>query len=278
MINFSHTNQELTPVTYSPAAIKVLHFSIPKYEDCFRIHWHDRMEFLRVKRGMMYVVHGANITEVHENEILILPPKTPHRAYTTDSGIDYDVLMFDVRSFYNDSSICRTYFPAIFDGRAKFDILTANPDMLHCFDAIVKKWDCNSLEIISLMYHLLYLLFNHCLLELQTEIDQNDLVNNVIAYMESHLSDDISTASLCAHFGYTAAHFCRKFKDATGLTPMTYLKIYRMEKASKLLKKGGLNISEVAAECGYPDSNYFTRCFKSHFGFPPSQLRAQSAL
>ena len=33
MINFSHTNQELTPVTYSPASIKVLHFSIPKQID-----------------------------------------------------------------------------------------------------------------------------------------------------------------------------------------------------------------------------------------------------
>lgn len=275
MISFSHTNQELTPVTYSPAGIKVLHFSIPKYEDCFRIHWHDRMELLRVQRGMMYVVHGANIVEVHEGEILILPPKTPHRAYTIGSGIDYDVLMFDIRSFYNDSTLCRTHLPAVFDGRARFDILTSNRETLQCFDDIVSKWDCDSLEIISYIYRLLHLLFTHSLVELQTEIDKNDLVKNVIAYMGEHLSDDISTASLCARFGYTAAHFCRKFKDETGLTPMTYLKIYRMEKASKLLKKGGLNISEVAAECGYPDSNYFTRCFKAHFGFPPSQLRTQ---
>lgn len=278
MINFSHTNQELTPVTYSPASIKVLHFSIPKHEDCFRIHWHDRMEFLRVKQGMMHVVYGANTTEVHEGELLILPPKMPHRAYTTNSSIDYDVLMFDVRSFYNESTTCKNHLPAIFDGRAKFDISTTNAETVHCFDEIVCKWDYDSLEIISQIYRFLHLLFAHSLLELQAEIDKNDLVKHVISYMEGHLSEDISTASLCTQFGYSAAHFCRKFKNETGLTPMSYLKIYRMEKASKLLKKGSLNISEVAAECGYPDSNYFTRCFKSHFGFPPSQLRAQSAL
>ena len=41
----------------------------------------------------------------------------------------------------------------------------------------------------------------------------------------------------------------------------------------KLLKKGNININEVAIQCGYEDPNYFTRCFKSHFGIPPSQIR-----
>ena len=274
MINFSQTNQELTPITYGPAAIKVLHFSVPQGKECFRIHWHDRIEFLRVQKGMMYLIHGANLTKVHEGEIVILPPKLPHKAYTTDTDVLYDVLMFDVHSFYNDSAVCQTYLSAICDGRAKFDITTAHPLLLDCVDNLISKWELNSLEVTASIYRLLFLLFEHALLEFQTEIDKNDLIKNVISYMEKNLTKDISTSSLCAHFGYTTAHFCRKFKDETGLTPMTYLKIYRMEKASKLLKKGVLNISEVAAECGYLDSNYFTRCFKSHFGFPPSQLRS----
>lgn len=273
MINFSHNNQELTPITYSPAAIKVLPYFVPAHKDCFRIHWHDRMEFLRMRQGSMYVVHGANVTELHEGEMIILPPKIPHTAYTTDSDVNYDVLMFDIRSFYNDSAVCQTYLPAIYDGRAKFYATTSHPETIACFDEIIAKWNRNSLETTACIYRFLYLLFEHSLEDMQTEIDRNDLVKNVISYIEENLVQDITTTSLCTHFGYTAAHFCRRFKEETGLTPMNYLKICRMEKAYKLLKKGGMNISEVAADCGYPDSNYFTRCFKSHFGFPPSQIR-----
>ncbi|MBQ8233294.1 MAG: helix-turn-helix transcriptional regulator [Lachnospiraceae bacterium] len=61
-----------------------------------------------------------------------------------------------------------------------------------------------------------------------------------------------------------------KFKETTGLTPMNYLKIYRVEEAYKLIKEGKRDIGNIAALCGFPDANYFTRCFKAHFGVPPS--------
>jgi len=54
---------------------------------------------------------------------------------------------------------------------------------------------------------------------------------------------------------------------------MTYLKIFRLEKAKEIIKNSDLSISQVAAECGCSDANYFTRCFRAHFGAPPSRYR-----
>ncbi len=275
MFDFSKNNQELTPITYSSAAIKILPYSVPANQECFRIHWHDRMEFLRVHKGEMTVTHGANVTKVSTGEMILFPPKQPHHAFSGDSHLEYDVLMFDIRSFYNDSDICKEYFPCIFNGRAKFDALVTNPDTIACFDRIIQNTDHNSLEIISFIYYFLFLLFKHNLTDLQSASNQSDIVRDIVEYIEENFVQELTTASLCAHFGYTSAHFCRKFKEKIGLTPMTYLKIRRMEEAYKLLKKGEHNINEIAIKCGYTDSNYFTRCFKSHFGIPPSQLRIQ---
>ena len=76
---------------------------------------------------------------------------------------------------------------------------------------------------------------------------------------------------LAERCGYSDAHFCRKFKQTTWLTPTNYLRIFRLEEAAKQLKQGKGTVSDVAMACGFPDPNYFTRCFKTHFGVPPTK-------
>lgn len=275
MFNFSKDNQELTPITYSSAAIKILPYSVAPNEECFRIHWHDRMEFLRVHRGEMVAIHGSNTVKVLPDSIVLFPPKMPHHAFSGNEQLEYDVLMFDVRSFYNDSAICQKYLPAIYEGRVKFNPLITHPDTIACFDEIINFPDHDSLELLSIIYRFFFLLFKHNVLEIQNEQKKNNVIRDAIEYLEENFREEVTAESLCTRYGYTAAHFCRKFKQETGLTPMNYLKIRRMEEAYKLLKTGLYNISEIAAHCGYTDANYFTRCFKSHFGFPPSQFKIQ---
>ena len=137
MLNFSKNNQELTPITYSSAGIKILPYSVEPNQECFRIHWHDRMEFLRLHRGKMHAIYGANSIDVSPNEIVLFPPKMPHHAFSGNEQLEYDVLMFDIRSFCNDSEMCKKYLPPIYNGRAKFNPLITHPDTIACFDAII---------------------------------------------------------------------------------------------------------------------------------------------
>lgn len=264
--------KELTPVSYSAAAINVRHFITPTGKDCFRTHWHDRMELVRVIRGEMNVVCGANSMQLYPGDMAIFSPKMPHRGYAKQE-VEYDVLMFDVRSFYNDSEVSRKYLPAIFDGRSKFIAKTSDDETIKCFDEICSKEEKGSLEITAYVYRFIHLLYENNLSEFTNEAHRSDVVMEMIEYMEENFQQELSTVTLSEHFGYSAEHFCRKFKEATGLTPMNYLKIYRMEEAYKFLKMGERNISKIAEQCGFVDSNYFTRCFKAHFGVPPSQLK-----
>ncbi len=89
------------------------------------------------------------------------------------------------------------------------------------------------------------------------------------------LDSELTISAMSDKFGYSSEHFCRKFKEATGITPMTYLKIYRLEQALKKIKHSECSIGEIAAQCGFNDANYFTRCFKAHYGAPPRLYRAK---
>lgn len=77
-------------------------------------------------------------------------------------------------------------------------------------------------------------------------------------------------AELCAVSKY---HFCRVFKDVTGLTAMQYLNKYRIRIAETLLENTDKSIGEIAGICGFESEGYFCRCYKKFVGTTPRQKR-----
>lgn len=268
------SEKELTQVKYSAAAIKILHFEIEPFKLCFRTHWHDRMEILRIKKGEMLLDIATETLKAKQGEAVILPPKTVHKGYSTNEKLEYDVLMFDVRTFYNETDICKKYLPAIFDGRAKFANITANKEILASLDSLCNELDSDSLSANAAIYNLIDKLTKNCILNFHSKIEST-LAFEMMNFLEKNFNTEINNEIISKHFGYTASHLCRRFKAATGLAPITYLKIYRLEKARDLLKKGERNISKISSECGFSDANYFTRCFKSHFGVCPTFYKSK---
>lgn len=73
-------------------------------------------------------------------------------------------------------------------------------------------------------------------------------------------------AELCMVSKY---HFCRVFKEVTGMTAMQYLNEYRLKIAETMLENTHKSVAEIARVCGFEDESYFCRCFKKHFGDSP---------
>lgn len=263
----NETKKELDVVKYSDAAIKVLHYKMKCGALCFVPHWHDRVEIIRVKNGEMLIEYGGNAYTLKKDEMTIFLPRMVHKGIAADTDVEYDVLMFDVRFFYNDTVVCNKTLPLILNGSAKFETVISNQETINCSDEICNNKDLDSLQIISLIYKLLYLFFEKHLIEMK--VHKQDTITKFIEYIEENFELDLNSAMLSEKFGYSNEHFCRKFKEATGTTPMTYLKIFRLSQAADKLKSGNKNVSEIASLCGFSDANYFTRCFKAHYGFTP---------
>ena len=258
--------KEPTPVSYSVAGFKRHHYVRDKG---IRLHWHDRMELLRFHEGTALVGYGDNTAQLSAGGLYIIPPKTPHTIRVIGDPVHYDVLMFDLRQFYNETEICREKLTAVFDGRITFALTTLHPEVLECFDRLYALCEEPSLEATGLAYRLMDLLLRHAMIRCADTPKGDPAILQVLEYMQEHYADELTVQQLAVRCGYSDAHFCRKFKQTTWMTPMKYLQIFRLEEAAKLLKQGRGNVSSVALQCGFPDPNYFTRCFKAHFGVPP---------
>ena len=86
-------------------------------------------------------------------------------------------------------------------------------------------------------------------------------------------NSNLNVDTIAAQFGIGRTNFYRKVRELTGMSPNDYLRKCRMERASELLCSSDAAISEVCAQVGIPDAQYFSRVFKSYFGATPSVYR-----
>ena len=63
------------------------------------------------------------------------------------------------------------------------------------------------------------------------------------------------------------------FKKVTGYSPIDYLLHVRLAKAAEMLLKTEKTISEIAQDCGFADSNYFSRQFRRKYSLSPREYR-----
>lgn len=71
--------------------------------------------------------------------------------------------------------------------------------------------------------------------------------------------------------------FAQRFASTVGEPPLHYLARWRLTISADLLRSGGLKVTEVAQRVGYASDAAFSRAFKAHFGYAPSELRSNRA-
>jgi transcriptional regulator GlxA family with amidase domain len=69
----------------------------------------------------------------------------------------------------------------------------------------------------------------------------------------------------------------RRFRNATGMTPIEYCRAVRTARARELLEGGDMPLKEVAESLGYVDASSFARAFRNSHGVPPGAYRKQHA-
>ncbi len=102
--------------------------------------------------------------------------------------------------------------------------------------------------------------------------DDEDIIETQ-EWMHSCYNDEITLEILAEKFDISVRSLNRRFKQATGKSPMQYLQQIRMENACELLKTSNLSISEVAFCAGYPDNSYFSALFRKAMSVTPKEYR-----
>lgn len=92
-------------------------------------------------------------------------------------------------------------------------------------------------------------------------------------WLAEHYRVDAPVAALAARSGLSERGFTRRFKEATGLSPLAYAHTLRLEEAKQLLERSELPVEEIAAEVGYADGSFFRRLFQRSVGLTPAAYR-----
>jgi AraC-like DNA-binding protein len=95
----------------------------------------------------------------------------------------------------------------------------------------------------------------------------------VISHIETHFNQPIKTEELAKISGMSLRNFYRAFNEAFEESPSNYINRIRILKAVELMKDPRKNITDIAFETGFNDSNYFTRAFKKIMNQSPSAHR-----
>ncbi len=96
---------------------------------------------------------------------------------------------------------------------------------------------------------------------------------DALSYLEKHFMEPLEVDELAKMANMSRRSFFRAFSEVTHQSPQAYMMRLRIMKAVKMLETSGENITEVAFECGFQDSNYFSRQFKNTMGMPPSEFQ-----
>jgi AraC family transcriptional regulator len=96
-------------------------------------------------------------------------------------------------------------------------------------------------------------------------------------YIEEHLSEDISLATLAELARLSPFHFVRAFKQSFGLPPHRYLSSLRMERAKSLLADPAMSVTQVGFNLGFSETSSFTTTFRKHTGLTPTAYRQSLA-
>ena len=93
----------------------------------------------------------------------------------------------------------------------------------------------------------------------------------VIEYIYKNIGGNITNDTLAAVAGMSTVYFRKTFTEIMGISPFTYAKQVRIEKAKEMLKSDYGTISDVAEALGYSSLYDFSRDFKKHTGAAPSK-------
>ena len=232
----------------------------------FPLHFHDTYSIGIIKEGVENLVVNNRSYDNPSKTIVILNQYEAHAnaQYDEDSWtylsfyLSYDTLQF-INKRNNFAARSTFYFQNVIQDQVLYETILK---FHHCSD--LKKE--NLIKTISA--------------DLITRYQVKPSTENALYKKYSHLMTDtkdlfrltyfnkINIDSIAKKYRLSTYAFIRAFKAHTGLTPLSYLILMRLNQSKKLMMQN-LPLVEVALECGFYDQSHFCHYFKKFFGLSP---------
>lgn len=249
----------------------------------FSEHWHKQLQLLYFKKGSISIYCNGQNYELAAGDVLIINSNEIHYGTNLSTEALYYTLKIDFQEIFFDKKNLEQlpYIVALMESRLLFQHkIHGDIAFNQLFEAIINECEQKTVGFELAVQANLFHIASHLLRHYQKKVlpinhsQQNvDQLRSALTYLDAHYKEDISLDLLAATAAMSPQHFCRLFKKLTGRRPMDYINLLRVNKAATLLNDQKLNISEIAAEVGFNDTNYFSRVFKKYQAMSPTQFQ-----
>lgn len=231
-------------------------------------NWHKNIEILYFIEGKGEVICNMETESVSEGDVFVINSNDVHStrtdcfaryyclivdaAFCTENGINVDEIKFCRK--ITDKHIASKY-----------------EEMVHAFKE--RHSDCYKTRLRIAVLELLVSIAEKHTFKGATEPNtkQTDIMRAVLEYINENYKNELTIDELANFAGYSRAHFSRQFKLATGMPIVEYINYIRCINAHDMLEEGSRSIGEIASECGFKTSSYFSKRYKKVLGRLPSE-------
>jgi AraC-like DNA-binding protein len=217
---------------------------------------------------LLYTLSGEGIVRfcnrdytVHEGQLLILPPFSPHEYRPKQ---EWKTLWITYGG--NMSGVCFPFEANILESK-NF------PSFYHKIMALKKEKNWRR-KTSALLYELLLQIDDLGDSSTLVSQDGEHNVSAAVRYISEHYRETVELSQLAKAAGVSEGHFCRIFREYTHMRPIEYLTHLRIEAAkSLLLENPSLAVASIAEKVGFDNASYFSYVFRQKTGLSPLAYR-----
>lgn len=276
-------------------------FPIGCYYDALAVepvawHWHEELECAFVTEGSCTFLIGAQRCTLQEGEGIFIIPGIIHavadplfdQTMTKPSECRLHSMCFHPRLVGGspESAIWQNYVqPLVDDLTTPYLHLDPKIDwQRQALNAIEQAWqDCvmdkpgYELLVRNQLSHLLWLLSSNREAAKsrpsEKAIRDGERIKTMLNYIHTHYDGELDTAAIAQSAVISISECLRCFHNTIHITPIQYVKQYRVQRAAQLLATTDRKIADIGRQCGFQEMSYFSKVFREIMGCGPREFR-----
>lgn len=256
--------------------IKRMHLDYNLTDQAYTFHLHkDVTELVYVAFGSGIYMINHHHFPVEEGDTLIIESGFIHAGASSLHNPMQTLVLVASDIHWKDRE-----YPQTIIAPSSFPLIRSGPHTPYIRSTLTELWRMYQekepdLELGRMILAPLLVLLRKYYKDVQPywEVQENPLASEILAYIYTHYSENITLESLSHQFYMSAGHINHLLQKEFQISPINYLIDVRFSKAKNFLINTDMSIADIAYTVGYNNPAHFTKLFIKRIGYSPNDYR-----